>query len=312
MSPSDLLVILLGAGVGAAVLLLVVALMPRPPHQAKVRAAGPGLIQRAGRRTLIAIGVGLLVLVLTRWPVAAAASVALVIAWPAIFGGARAEREAIARVEGLAAWTESLRDTIAGAVGLEQAIPATVYAASPSIRPQLRLLVDRLRVRVPLPVALQRLADDLDDPSADLVVAALILNAKLRGPGLRQVLGSLSAAARAELDMRQRVAAGRSATRRSSQIVMVFSLLVIVGMTVGNPRYVEPYGSPTGQVVLLVVVACFAAGFMWMKRLSGVDVPERFLVATPDRGGVRPPAGPPAPSAPGALPAGAPAGEVGR
>ena len=37
----------------------------------------------------------------------------------------------MARLEGLAIWTESLRDTIAGAVGLEQAIPASLRVAAP-------------------------------------------------------------------------------------------------------------------------------------------------------------------------------------
>ncbi|GGC02959.1 type II secretion system F family protein [Cellulomonas carbonis] len=294
MTVDVLLLTLLGATVGGGVLLLVVALTGTARTEHGVVRSGPGLVARLGRRTLLGVALGLATLVATRWPVAAVAVGAFVVAAPSLFGGARAEREAVARVEGLAAWTESLRDTIAGAVGLEQAIPATVYAASPAIQPQLRLLVDRLRVRVPLAVALQRLADDLDDPSADLVVAALILNARLRGPGLRQVLGSLSAAARADLEMRQRVAAGRSSTRRSSQIVMAFSVFVIVGLTAINPDYVAPYGTPAGQVALVAVAACFAGGFLWMKRLSGVDVPERFLVATPERTGVRAPvAGPP-------------------
>ncbi|RHA43831.1 type II secretion system F family protein, partial [Cellulomonas rhizosphaerae] len=152
-----------------------------------------------------------------------------------------------------------------------------------AIQPQLRLLVDRLRVRVPLPVALRGLADDLDDPSADLVVAALVLNAKLRGPGLRQVLTSLSEAARAELEMRQRVTAARSSTRRSAQIVTVFSLAVMALLTVVNPQYVEPYGSFQGQLVLLLIAVLFAAGFWWMKRLSGVDMPARFLVEGEER-----------------------------
>jgi Flp pilus assembly protein TadB len=287
MRTSVLLVTLLGAVVGSGVVLLVVALRGTVPRTGRVLHSGRSLLDRAGRRAVVAVVVALLTLVVTRWPVAAAAAVALVFGWSALFGGTRMERQATAQIEGLAAWTESLRDTIAGAVGLEQAIPATVYAASPAIRPQLRLLVDRLRVRVPLPVALQRLADELDDPSADLVVAALILNARLRGPGLRQVLTSLSEAARAELDMRQRVAAGRSATRRSAQIVMIFSLAVIVLLTVVNRAYVAPYASATGQLVLAVVVGCFAGGFVWMKRLSGIDMPGRFLVATPERSAER-------------------------
>ncbi|WP_315098013.1 type II secretion system F family protein [uncultured Cellulomonas sp.] len=280
MGTTVLLMILLGGVVGAGVVLFVAAM--RPTHRPPAATSGRNLVERLGRRTLVAGGVGLLVLVATSWPVAAVASAALVIAAPSLLGGAKAEREAMARLEGLATWTESLRDTIAGAVGLEQAIPATAYAASPAIRPQLRMVVDRLRVRTPLAVALRRLADDLDDPSADMVVAALILNAKLRGPGLRQVLTSLSESARAELEMRQRVTAGRSATRRSSQIVMVFSVGVIVLLTAINPDYVAPYDSPTGQVVLLVVVACFAGGFFWMKRLSGIDTPQRFLVVEED------------------------------
>lgn len=283
MTPSTVFVVCLGALVGAGVVLLVDSLTPRERSRQGVQRGGPSVARRLGRRGLVAGAVALLVLVVTRWPVAAAAGALLVLAWPALFGGVRAERQAMARIEGLAAWTESLRDTIAGAVGLEQAIPATVHAASPAVQPQLRMLVDRLRVRVPLATALQRLANDLDDPSGDLVVAALILNARLRGPGLRQVLTSLSDAARAELDMRQRVAAGRASTRRSAQIVTIFSITVIAGLTILNPSYVAPYGTVTGQLVLVVVSLFFAVGFMWMRRLSGVELPERFLVATDDR-----------------------------
>ena len=283
MTPSILFVVCMGALVGAGVVLLVDALTPRERTRREVQRGGPSIVQRLGRQWLVAGGVGLAVLVLTRWPVAAVAAALLVGAWPALFGGVRAEKQAMARIEGLASWTESLRDTIAGAVGLEQAIPATVQAASPAIQTQLRMLTDRLRVRVPLPTALQRLADDLDDPSGDLIVAALILNARLRGPGLRQVLSSLSDAARAELDMRQRVSAGRSSTRRSAQIVTIFSVVVILALTVFNPEYVKPYATATGQLVLVVVSMFFAVGFLWMRRLSGVDLPERFLVATADR-----------------------------
>jgi hypothetical protein len=37
-------------------------------------------------------------------------------------------------------------------------------------------------VRVPLARALRMFADDLNDPGADLIVSALILNSRLRGP----------------------------------------------------------------------------------------------------------------------------------
>ncbi|MGH3425407.1 MAG: type II secretion system F family protein, partial [Nocardioidaceae bacterium] len=218
------------------------------------------------------------VLVATRWIVLAVALAVVVALWDRLFGGAHEEREAITRIEGLAAWTESLRDTIAGAVGLEQAIPATTINAAPSIRPALNLMVDRLRVREPLPDALLKFADDLDDPSADLVVASLILNSRLRGPGLRDVLSALADSARDELDLRRRVEGSRRSTRRSVQIVVGVITLMSAVLVLFNRQYVAPYGTFSGQLVLALVLALFAVSVLWLRRLAGVASPERFLV----------------------------------
>lgn len=278
-------IIALGAAVGIGVVSLILGLQPPPPQ----RVAGPHELRdrlvKLGARVPLAVAAGLVVLVVSRWPVLAIALGLLVFFGPALIGGAGAERKSIARLEGLTAWTESLRDTIAGAVGLEQAIPATAYAASPSIAPHLFALADRLRVRTPLPQALQRFADELNDPSADLIVAALLLNARLRGPGLRDVLTSLAISARQELEMRRRVMAGRASTRRSVQIVMTITVSFVMLLTIFNRDYVEPYDSPVGQAVLVVILALFAAGFAWMRRLAVFELPQRFLfqLAEPTR-----------------------------
>lgn len=289
LSPELALIVLVGAAVGGAGVLLVWALRPveEPDHVAAPSRLVPTL-RRYGARLPAALGVALLVLLLTRWPVLATAGGLLVFFGPVLFGGGAAEKRAITRLEGLAAWTESLRDTIAGAVGLEQAIPATAYAASPAIAPQLGVLADRLRVRTPLPSALQSFADDLDDASADLIVAALILNARLRGPGLRDVLTSLADSAREELEMRRRVNASRASTRRSVQLVVGISVTFVFGLALFNRAYVEPYSSPLGQLVLALILALFAAGFLWMRRLSAFELPERFLRRATPAAGVRP------------------------
>lgn len=278
LTPELLLVLVAGAAVGGGIWLLVDALQPRVP--VAPAPGGTSLLDRVrgeGRKLPLALGAGLLALLLTRWVVAALAVGALVLLWDRLFGGTRAERDGIARIEALAAWTESLRDTVAGAVGLEQAIPATAYAAAPVIQRDLATLSDRLRVRVPLADALKRFADDLDDAGADLIIAALILNARLRGPGLRDVLSSLAESARAELEMRQRINAGRRSTRRSVQIVVGVTVLFVVGLAIFNRTYVEPYSTPAGQLVLVVVLGFFAAGVMWLRSLSKFEQPERFL-----------------------------------
>ena len=277
------LAILSGALIGGGVFLFIGFLLGvdiAPEGGADAAAA----VRGASRRILMGAVVGVLLLLLTRWIVLAVAGGCLVFLWPMLFGGTRQEKLAAAKIEALAAWAESLRDTIAGAVGLEQAIPSTVYAASPAIRPTLILLADRMRMRVPLGVALRQFADELDDPTADLIVSALIMNARLRGPGLRHLLGALADTARAELDMRQRIAASRAGTRRSAQIVVIFSILVMLGLALFNRSFVAPYESVQGQLVLLVVVILFALGMMWMRRLSGVRLPRRFLTVTAPAG----------------------------
>ncbi len=138
-----------------------------------------------------------------------------------------------------------------------------------------------------MPVALQDFADDLDDSSADLIVAALMLNSQLRGPGLREVLTSLADSARDELEMRRRVNAGRASTRRSVQIVVGITVTFVLGLAIFNRDYVEPYSGAVGQVVLLVVLGFFAAGFAWMRRLSVFELPERFLFAAGGADGTR-------------------------
>jgi Flp pilus assembly protein TadB len=299
-----MLLAVVAGGVAAGGLVLLAAairgLPVRPPR------AGTARRREALRRTLstrgaTAVLAGAAVLVITRWPVAGVAGGLLVLGWNGIAGGVAEERKTMARLEALAAWTESLRDTIAGAVGLEQAIPSSVRAAAPVLHGPLNDLVDRLHTRVPLPEALRRFADDLDDPSADLVVGALILNARLRGPGLRDMLGALATSAREELDMRRRVEANRRTTRRSVQIVVGVSVLTMLVLVVFRRDYVAEYDSLTGQLVLTFVVGLFAAGFVWLRRLSRFDMPGRFLSSADAPAGSTGAAGP-APGMPGEVP----------
>ncbi len=278
MSTDLLLALLAGAVAGSGVLLLVAALAGWTPRES----TGPRLTDRLapadlGRRFVLAIGLGTVALLATGWLVVAIGVGLLGFFASALFGGASHGRAEVLRLEALASWTESLRDTIAGAVGLEQAIPASYHAAAPILRPPLALLIDRLHTREPLPDALLKFGDDLDDPGADLILAALVLNARLRGPGLRDVLTALSQAAREEMDMRNRIEASRASTRRSVQIITALTLIVVFGLRFLNPDYVEPYDSFAGQVTLAVVCAVFTAGFLWLRSLSKYDTARRFL-----------------------------------
>jgi tight adherence protein B len=242
----------------------------------RVTAARPRDTARI-RQVAVAIGVGLVTLLVTRWPAAGLAAAVIVTAWPRVFGGAAAGRRALRKVEAIAIWTESLRDASSAAAGLEQAIPATVPAAPEVLRRPVRDLTARLDGRVPLPEALVIFADDLDDSSADMVVAALSLNARQRAGGLERILTALATSARAELEVRRRVELERRGLRRQAQRIAGAVIAFILLQAVLAPGWVAPYGTFAGQVVLTLLVGVFLAAFMRMRALAESRPPARFL-----------------------------------
>ena len=247
-----------------------------PPRRQE---AGRRLDRAVARTWCAGLGVGGVVVMVTRWPVAGLATTALVVLWPRVFGGAAVGRRQLAKIEAIATWTESLRDTASAAAGLEQAIPATVAAAPALLQRPLRDLAARLDGRVPLPEALVRFADDVDDPAADLVVAALALNARQRAGGLDRILTALATSSRSELEMRRKVELERRGLRRQAQriagAVIGFALL----QALFARGWVAPYSSTVGQMVLIVLMGLFLAAFVRMRSLADSKPEPRFLTS---------------------------------
>lgn len=279
------------AGIGAVGVVLIVAgaCAGTPPSAARpasrtrtvLRAVCDPLV---GIRLIGGIVLTTLVLLTTRWPVAAGAVLVLVVAWPALFGARGAGRDRVAQLEALAMWVESLKDLVSGASGLREAIPVSVETAPPLLQPPLTRLRGLLAARESLTTALPALAEDLADPSADLVIATLILNARSRGPGLANALQRLAESIREELELRRRIEAGRRGDWRSVQIIVGITLAMGAAMAfVFPPQFTQPYRSITGEGVLLIVVAIFVASFAWIRRLADPDLPELMLSASDRR-----------------------------
>jgi Flp pilus assembly protein TadB len=283
MTSTTLLGFALGAGLAGSLLLLAAAVTGWRPRRTEAPSRGQGrwadrLGPNLGDRAAIAVAAGIPVAVLTRWPVMVGATVVLVLVWPQMFGASRASGQQMARLEAVATWTESMRDTIAGSIALEEAIRNTAGAAPDIIQESLQRLVGSLSVHVPLPQALSQFAEDFQDESIDLVAAALILNSRLRGPGLVATLTALASTTREELDMRRRIEEERKNLRRDARTIMVTAIGFAGVLAIFSRSYMAPYSTAAGQVVLAVVVAIFMTGLVWMRRLANIRGHERFLV----------------------------------
>lgn len=225
----------------------------------------------------VALAIGFVVLAVTRWPSAALAADAVSFLWPNIAGGTSVGSRQLEKVEALAAWTESLRDTAGAASGLEQAIATTVSSAPPLLTRQVRALSSRLMGRVPLPIALAMFAEEVGDPSADMVVAALSLNARQRAGGLDRILTSLAITFREELEMRRKVEHQRRSLRRQALQISGLVIAFVVIQTLFSRSIVHAYGTLTGQLVLLMIVVVFVGGLIRIRRLSEPAAQPRFL-----------------------------------
>ena len=109
------------------------------------------------------VGAGFLalfVLAVTRWPGAAVGIFFLTIGVPRLILESSENAEEMARTEAIATWTEMIRDNMAGAAGLEQALIATVDIAPAPIADEIRRFASRVET-TPLPEALATLGQEL-------------------------------------------------------------------------------------------------------------------------------------------------------
>jgi tight adherence protein B len=255
----------IGAGLGIVGLVYAFVGTPRSGlsvSRSSTSLSGRGLAQSA----VPAVGLGLLVLILTRWPVASILAAVAVGFAPSVFRRTSADL-VTERIEAVAVWTELLRDTLAAAAGLGEAIIATAPVAPPSIRDKVLRLADRLASGVNMTEALRAFASEVSDPSCDMVACALLLAASARAQKLADLLSALSESIREEVAMRLRVEASRASSRSSVRTVIVFSLMFVVALMVVARSYLSPLGTPVGQVVLAAVGACYAGGIAIMVRL---------------------------------------------
>ena len=265
-----------GVGLSFGALLIITALTPaRVETEPVVRMRVD--VRRLGGRALVAVMVAVVVLAATRWVLPALVCGAM--GWWVT--GLIADRDRrgpgeLERVEALATWTEQLRDVLMAGDQPIGAIQATVATCPEPVRPQVRALASRLG-RQPEQVVLRQFADDLDDPTADLIAAGLLV-ALTKGGRAERVLSSLAQQARHQAERRKLLEAEREPARREVWWVTgLMTAQLVGGLVFARSSYLAPYRTLGGQVVLCVLLGAFLALIVYVQRLSRFTRPARFL-----------------------------------
>jgi Flp pilus assembly protein TadB len=289
----ELVAVLSGAACVTGLVLAVVALVgttrgPGPPSgsgrwlRRLWLGAGASRGEQRVHQTLLAVAAlaGAVGFLLTGLPVVGLLVAVAVPGTPWLFGVGRVEQRTIARIEAVGEWTRRLKDVSGTGQGLQQAIIGTVPTAPEEIEQEVRLLAERLQAGWLVRSALLAFADEIADPVCDQVVAALILHLTDRGERLGDVLGSIATAAAAEVATRREVEAKRAQPRFAVRFLTGMTLLVLAYGLI-NPDYMRPYGTPAGQIVMVVLGGCFIGLLAWVRTMSLPPAPVRFLSPPP-------------------------------
>ena len=272
---------LAGGLVGAAFavgLLLVIAgwrgdLGPAPRRVATPTAAR---FDRLAWRAGLAAGGAALAAWWTRWPAAMVALGLLGWAAPSFVGLRARRRRQLARSEAIAVWAEMLRDLLVSNAGLHEAIGKSARVAPEAIRREVAALYVRAQ-RGDLSSALSRFADDLADPIADTVVVALQIADQRAVSDLGSMLATVATSTRDTVAMQLRINAARARTYRTAQLITIIVGFFVGLLVLANRDYMEPFGTPAGQVVLAAVAGVIALSIWAMIALSRPAQAPRLL-----------------------------------
>jgi Flp pilus assembly protein TadB len=265
-----------GGLIALGLLGVVIGMRPTATPRRERTAVSTRIPLRRTRVLLLAGGaLGLVGWLVTGWILALVIAPVAVIGLPVLLSTPPAATQ-IARLEAMEEWTRSLAGVLTVGIGLEQALVATLRSTPAPIADEVHRLVTRLRARWDTEKALRAFADELDDATGDLIAAYLILGARRRGAGLASVLEGLAESVGADVRARRQIEADRANPRATARWVTVISASVLVVLAVSG-TYVEPYRTPVGQVLLVLLLSAYVATLVWMRRMAAGKPLPRFL-----------------------------------
>lgn len=271
-----MIALLAGAIAGVGVVCIVAGFTTRdsPPRSAVARRD----ISAVDAATAIAgVVAAMVMLMVSRWPIAAVGVGVLAgMAVNTLATPRTSSKIAEARLDALATWCEQLRDLLRAGQLLVPSISSTSMTCPPEIQASVTRLAARMEREHPS-IALRRFADEIDDPTGDLV-ASVLLTATTHSGETAELLTELADLTRERVERRKSIEAERAATKLDMRIIITVAVLAIVGLLVfSRSSFLDPFRTLVGQTILAAIFAVFIIAIVWARRLAVYEQPGRFL-----------------------------------
>jgi tight adherence protein B len=212
------------------------------------------------------------------WGVVTLLAVGLGVAAPFLYYVRRHDRRRAAVQGALADAIAQLRDSIRTGLSVQDALTGLARNGPVALRPEFATLVREMRL-LGFEPALAALRHRLADPVVDMVVAALVLNDRLGGRNVSQVLDRLAHATRAQLQIRGDVRAQQARNVLSARVVAAMPLVVLIAVRRVNPGYLALFDSWWGQALLAGCLVSITVGYVTMLLLTRLPEDDRLVGA---------------------------------
>ena len=134
------------------------------------------------------------------------------------------------------------------------------------------LLSQELRLGVQFDTALRKMADRLESQDFELVAVAII-TARQTGGELTSVLEELAGVIRERMRITQRVRALTAQGRMQAWLISCVPFVLMFAMTHLAPDLMDAFfNSVVGVVVLLAVALMVVGGFLWIRKITTIEV----------------------------------------
>lgn len=189
----------------------------------------------------------------------------------------RERRQDVARES----WPRLIEEIRIKATTLGRSIPQALFEVGRSAPQALRPAFDEARREWLLSTDFERtlslLRARLADPTADSVCETLLIAHHVGGNDVDRTLAALRDDRVMDLEGRKDAAARQAGARFARSFTLAVPLgMAFVGLSIGNGR--SAYGTPTGQLLVVVGLVVMAACWLWAGRIMRLPSDRRVLV----------------------------------
>ena len=230
---------------------------------------------------LFALGAGALAAIVAQvflgWPLVTFLAACLGAAAPVLYYTERHDRRRAAVQTAMAEAIGQLRDGIRSGLSVQEALLGLARNGPQPLRGEFAALVREARL-IGFEPALRSMRERLADPVFDVVAGALVLNDRVGGRNVTQVLDRLAQATRAQQHVHQELRAQQARNVLSARIVAAVPVFVLIAIRWVSPEYLQLFDGIWGQLVLVACLASVAVGYLAMRWMANVPGEERVLV----------------------------------